>query len=127
MEPQDGVDDLLSEPNLSRSSVSSQDDLEHFIAAADDAIKRLEDLHTSTKTAWKKALTHKSGVIVYTTKEKLRAETNDKGKAYYAPVFKGEHIIKRFSPAAIFGVVGTRKLWDDWCVIFTVFLNYSLK
>lgn len=60
---------------------------------------------------------HKSGLEVFVSKEKKYA--GPKGKeggavGYYAPVFKGEHIIKGFGPAAVFGVVGTRKLWDEW-------------
>ncbi|KAG2177869.1 hypothetical protein INT43_003116 [Umbelopsis isabellina] len=54
---------------------------------------------------WKKALKHKSGVMVY-----MRSGTVKGDKT---PVFKGEAIIQGFSPQSIFYVIGMRKLWDE--------------
>ncbi|CAM0141276.1 unnamed protein product [Umbelopsis sp. WA50703] len=54
---------------------------------------------------WKKALKHKSGVMVY-----MRTGTVKGDKT---PVFKGEAIIQGFSPQSIFYVIGMRKLWDE--------------
>lgn len=40
--------------------------------------------------------------------------TKKNGKSTNSPVFKGELDIDGFSPAEVFGVVGSRKLWDEW-------------
>lgn len=78
----------------------------------------LQTLHTTQASNWKRALKHKSGVVVYVSKSKSSTSTGRGQKgAHSAPVFKGEHEIRGFGPAAVFGVVGTRKLWDDWCVV----------
>lgn len=73
----------------------------------------LQTLHTTQASSWKRALKHKSGVVVYVSKTKSSTGSGKKGD-HNAPVFKGEHEIKGFGPAAVFGVVGTRKLWDEW-------------
>lgn len=98
------------------STYSGTDDAEAYLDSAKAAMKKLEDLHSQQSDSWKRALKHKSGCVVYVSKEKYEAgKKGSKGnKTYQAPVFKGEHIIKGFSPAAVFGVVGTRKLWDEW-------------
>ncbi|CAO3662109.1 unnamed protein product [Rhizopus stolonifer] len=71
---------------------------------ADNALFTLK--HTvSEEEGWKKALKHKSGVVVYMK--------NGLHKGDKAPIFKGEAIIRGFSPQAIFYVIGMRKLWDE--------------
>ncbi|KAI8141168.1 hypothetical protein BJV82DRAFT_178848 [Fennellomyces sp. T-0311] len=53
--------------------------------------------------SWKKALKHKSGVMVY-----MKQQQSNK-----APIFKGETVIHGFSPQSVFYVIGMRKLWDS--------------
>ena len=54
---------------------------------------------------WKKALKHKSGVVVHMK--------NGVNKADKTPLFKGQAIIQGFSPQSIFYVIGMRRLWDE--------------
>jgi hypothetical protein len=98
------------------STNSQTDDNDQYLHAADRSMGTLQTLHSTQASSWKRALKHKSGVVVYVSKEKSYAGQGKKGgsEGYCAPVFKGEHEIKGFSPAAVFGVVGTRKLWDEW-------------
>ena len=106
------------------------DDNETYLQAAESAMGTLQTLHSSSSGEWKRALTHRSGVVVSVSKEKSYAGGARLGKsgagAHFAPVFKGEHEIRGFGPAAVFGVVGTRKLWDDWCVTPRNQLSVSL-
>lgn len=77
----------------------------------------LQTLHSSSPSNWNRALKHRSGVVVYVSKAKHYAGGARKGSGGQGPhfnIFKGEHDIPGFNPAAVFGVVGTRKLWDDW-------------
>ena len=94
------------------------DDNEAYLQAAESAMGTLQTLHSSSSNDWKRVLKHRSGVSVSVSKEKSYAGGARTGKsgagAHFAPVFKGEHEIRGFGPAAVFGVVGTRKLWDDW-------------
>ncbi|KAL8278519.1 hypothetical protein RQP46_009011 [Phenoliferia psychrophenolica] len=85
-----------------------------FLQAADRAMGTLEGLHRQPASAWKRALKHKSGTVVSVTKESSSTGPGKGGRYYKAPVFKGELDIMGFEPVAVFGVVGTRKLWDDW-------------
>lgn len=96
------------------SSYSGGDDVDAHLAKADKAMSTLQDLHSKQSSAWKKALKHRSGAIVYYSKDKQYAGPKKNGKDYTAPVYKGEMDIKGFSPAQVFGVVGTRNLWDEW-------------
>ncbi|ORY75942.1 hypothetical protein BCR35DRAFT_325733 [Leucosporidium creatinivorum] len=102
--------------DLSRrvSSYASNDDTDAHLATAERALSTLEDLHSRQSSHWKRALKHRSGTIVYYSKEKMPAGTKKSGKQTFSPVFKGELDIEGFSPAEVFGVVGSRKLWDDW-------------
>lgn len=78
-------------------------------------MSKLQDHHSSPDSSWKKALTHKkSGTQVYVSKEKSHVSTGKGNKGFYAPVFKSVLDVEGFAPAAVFGVVGTRKLWDEW-------------
>ncbi|RCI04405.1 hypothetical protein CU098_007259 [Rhizopus stolonifer] len=74
----------------------------YHIHQADNALLTLK--HIILEDGWKKALKHKSGVMVHMKsgihKDKI-------------PVFKGEAIIQGFSPQSIFYVIGMRKLWDE--------------
>lgn len=97
------------------SSYSGGDDVDAHLSKADKAMSDLQDMHSKQSSAWKKALKHRSGAIVYYSKDKHNAGPKKNGKgSFEAPVFKGEMDIKGFSPAQVFGVVGTRNLWDDW-------------
>jgi hypothetical protein len=96
------------------STFSGGDDSEAHLAAGERAMTTLQDLHSTQASAWKRALKHKSGCVVFVSKEKSYAGPKKNGKGYFAPVFKGELDIKGFDPSQVFGVVGTRKLWDDW-------------
>ena len=69
----------------------------HQAEQAMSAIKQLVK-----EDSWKKALKHKSGVMVY-----MKQQQSNK-----APIFKGETVIHGFSPQSVFYVIGMRKLWD---------------
>jgi hypothetical protein len=75
----------------------------YHIHQADNALITLK--HVILEDGWKKALKHKSGVIVHMK--------NGIHKGDKTPIFKGEAIIQGFSPQAIFYVIGMRKLWDE--------------
>lgn len=96
------------------SSVSA----DSYLEAASRAMSKLQDLHSMPDSSWKKALTQKkSGCVVYITKEKSYvSQGRSEKKGFYAPVFKGVLDISGFAPTAVFAVMGTRKLWDDWSV-----------
>lgn len=122
---EDGGEETYEAQSLNRraslySSPSTTDDNDSYLQAAESAMGTLQTLHSSPSDGWKRALTHRSGVIVSVSKTKSYAGGAKKGSGgaggHFAPVFKGEGEIKGFGPAAVFGVVGTRKLWDDWSV-----------
>ncbi|KAI8357905.1 hypothetical protein EDC96DRAFT_244951 [Choanephora cucurbitarum] len=75
----------------------------YHIHQADSALATLK--HALMDDDWKKALKHKSGVMVYMKNGVYRSDKT--------PVFKGEAIIYGFSPQSIFYVIGMRKLWDE--------------
>ena len=96
-------------------SESSSFSVESYLQSASNAMSKLQDLHSSPDSSWKKALTHKkSGTQVYVSKEKSYVSAGKGNKGFYAPVFKSVLDVEGFAPAAVFGVVGTRKLWDEW-------------
>lgn len=75
----------------------------YHIHQADNALMTLK--HVILEDGWKKALKHKSGVMVHMK--------NGIHKGDKTPIFKGEAVIQGFSPQAIFYVIGMRKLWDE--------------
>jgi hypothetical protein len=75
----------------------------YHIHQADNALLTLK--HVILEDGWKKALKHKSGVMVHMK--------NGIHKGDKTPIFKGEAVIQGFSPQAIFYVIGMRKLWDE--------------
>ncbi|KAI9300445.1 hypothetical protein BJ944DRAFT_244189 [Cunninghamella echinulata] len=75
----------------------------YLVHQAENALSTLK--HIVMEDGWKKALKHKSGVVVHM---KSGLHKNDK-----TPIFKGEAIIQGFSPQSIFYVIGMRKLWDE--------------
>lgn len=99
----------IPEPNLLSSNVISAyidpvlSSSTYHIHQADNALLTLK--HVVAEDGWKKALKHKSGVMVHM---KSGVHKGDK-----TPIFKGEAIIQGFSPQAIFYVIGMRKLWDE--------------
>ncbi|KAI9284043.1 hypothetical protein BC943DRAFT_308251 [Umbelopsis sp. AD052] len=76
----------------------------YYVTVADRSMQTLKGIAKDDGN-WKKALKHKSGVIVY-----IRPSTDSAEKA---PVFKGEGIIRGYTPQTIFQVIGMRKLWDE--------------
>ncbi|KAG1153640.1 hypothetical protein G6F37_010173 [Rhizopus arrhizus] len=76
----------------------------YHIHQADNALSTLKQV-AMEEEGWKKALKHKSGVIVHMK--------NGLHKGDKTPIFKGEAVIHGFSPQAIFYVIGMRKLWDE--------------
>nr|CAG8435196.1 5470_t:CDS:2 [Entrophospora candida] len=98
-----------NEENNSNSPTASSLDLNrsttsYHIKKAEDALAKLKLV--VDQPGWQKLLTHKSGMAVYAK--------SDMSKDDKVPIFRGEHIIKGFTPQSIFAVIGTRKLWDDW-------------
>ncbi|KAI8060151.1 hypothetical protein BC940DRAFT_312715 [Gongronella butleri] len=75
----------------------------YHIHQAENALSTLK--HVVMEDGWKKALKHKSGVVVHM---KSGLHKGDK-----TPIFKGEAIIHNFSPQSVFYVIGMRKLWDE--------------
>ncbi|KAF7729618.1 hypothetical protein EC973_003991 [Apophysomyces ossiformis] len=75
----------------------------YHIHQAENALMTLKQV--VTEDGWKKALKHKSGVVVHM---KPGVSKTDK-----TPIFKGEAIIQGFSPQSIFYIVGMRRLWDE--------------
>lgn len=75
----------------------------YHIHQAENALSTLK--HVILQDGWKKALKHKSGVVVHMM--------NGLHKADKTPIFRGEAVIHGFSPQAIFYVIGMRKLWDE--------------
>ncbi|GAA5926235.1 START domain-containing protein [Sporobolomyces koalae] len=109
----DGFDDLGRRP--SAMSDSSAFSVESYLTSAARAMSKLQDLHSAPDSSWKKALTHKkSGTQVYVSKDKSYVSAGKGNKGFYAPVFKSVLDVDGFAPSAVFGVVGTRKLWDEW-------------
>ncbi|BGP02139.1 START-like domain protein [Rhodotorula toruloides] len=107
-------DDLGRRPSgISQTSSVSADS---YLESATRAMSKLQDLHSMPDSSWKKALTQKkTGCVVYITKEKSYvSQGRSEKKGFYAPVFKGVLDISGFAPTAVFAVMGTRKLWDDW-------------
>ncbi|KDE03535.1 hypothetical protein MVLG_06001 [Microbotryum lychnidis-dioicae p1A1 Lamole] len=96
------------------STYSTSDDADAHLSRVDEAMDTLNDLHSSSDGKWKKALKHRSGTVVYVTKEKSPAGKQKNGKPFLAPVFKGVLDINGFNPSEVFAVVGSRKLWDEW-------------
>ncbi|GAA6031564.1 hypothetical protein JCM8097_006522 [Rhodosporidiobolus ruineniae] len=110
----DDFADIARRPSaISETSASSAD---AYLNAASRAMDKLQALHTSPDSAWKHALTHrKSGCVVYVSREKSPvSQGRTEGKPSTAPVFKGVLDIEGFAPTAVFAVMGTRKMWDDW-------------
>lgn len=77
----------------------------------DQAILALKQL--AREESWKKALKHKSGVVVYMLQPPKADRFDTK-----APIFKGETVIHGFTPQSVFYVIGMRKLWDEKYVQF---------
>lgn len=111
-------DDLGRRPSaVSDSSVASASS---YVDAATRAMSKLQDLHSTPDSGWKLALRQKkTGCTVYATREKSYvSQGRSEKKGHYAPVFKGVLDIKGYPPTAVFAVMGTRKLWDDWCASY---------
>ncbi|KAM0790700.1 hypothetical protein ACM66B_004557 [Microbotryomycetes sp. NB124-2] len=110
----DDDDDSGEAVSRRTSSYASGDDVDAHLSKADKAMDTLNDLHSKQSSSWKRALKHRSGCVVYYSKDKLVAGHKKNGKEYLAPVYKGELDIRGYNPAEVFGVVGSRHLWDEW-------------
>ncbi|OZJ02021.1 hypothetical protein BZG36_05225, partial [Bifiguratus adelaidae] len=101
------TDDVESRPVSGGSGImvqgSGPTNTTAFVQQADLSLALLKS--TLGDDGWKKALKHKSGVVVF-----MRSGLTKSDKT---PVFKGEKVIQGFGPQAIFYVIGMRKLWDD--------------
>ncbi|KAF7730802.1 hypothetical protein EC973_001320 [Apophysomyces ossiformis] len=86
---------ILQEP---RTHVSSNTYLVHQAEQAIESIKQLVK-----EDAWKKALKHKN-VMVYMLQKPSKGDKTT--------VFKGEAVIRGFSPQSVFYVIGMRRLYD---------------
>ncbi|RUS26480.1 hypothetical protein BC938DRAFT_470717, partial [Jimgerdemannia flammicorona] len=75
----------------------------YHVQQAENAMNSLKAI--VRQDGWKKALKHKSGVVVYMKSGTIKGDKT--------PIFKGEGIIQGFSPQSIFYVIGMRKLWDE--------------
>jgi len=88
------------------SSIISND-ASKFINHVDLVMNKIKTLQSDNR--WNRVLKHRTGVQVYAQKH---AKTI--GKAKTVPVFKGVGLIKGYSPASVFAVIGSSKLWDEW-------------
>ncbi|RKO92554.1 hypothetical protein BDK51DRAFT_44125 [Blyttiomyces helicus] len=71
---------------------------------ADLAMQNLRSLALDS-VSWKPVLTHKSGAVVYSRKAT---------KTDPIPVYKGVALVAGFAPDAIFALIKSRGLWDEW-------------
>ncbi|CAG8647319.1 6886_t:CDS:2, partial [Ambispora gerdemannii] len=76
----------------------------YHVQRAEEVMRQVK--YVASETGWKKVLSHKSGVSVWS---KPGINKNDK-----SPILKGEGVIQGFTPQTIFSVIGDRGLWDDW-------------
>ena len=55
-------------------------------------------------------------ICMYAAKIQIYAQKHAKtiSKEKIVPVFKGVGLIKGYSPASVFAVIGSSKLWDEW-------------
>ncbi|KAI9604386.1 hypothetical protein KEM48_000507 [Puccinia striiformis f. sp. tritici PST-130] len=100
---------LDNQPQISRSAPSSiiSNDATKFINHVDLVMNKIKTLESDNR--WHRVLKHRTGVQVYAQKH---AKTIGKSKT--VPVFKGVGLIKGYSPASVFAVIGSSKLWDEW-------------
>ncbi|PLW30310.1 hypothetical protein PCASD_17744 [Puccinia coronata f. sp. avenae] len=82
-------------------------DTSKFINHVDLVMNKIKTLESDDR--WHRVLKHRTGVQVYAQKH---AKTISKTKT--VPVFKGVGLIKGYSPASVFAVIGSSKLWDEW-------------
>lgn len=82
-------------------------DASKFINHVDLVMNKIKTLESDNR--WHRVLKHRTGVQVYAQKH---AKTI--GKAKTVPIFKGVGLIKGYSPASVFAVIGSSKLWDEW-------------
>ncbi|KAI8342357.1 hypothetical protein BC941DRAFT_509274 [Chlamydoabsidia padenii] len=75
----------------------------YHILQADQAIGAVRQY--AHEKEWKKVLKHKSGVVVYMVQKQIKGDK--------LAVFKGELVIRGFTPQSVFYVIGMRTLWDD--------------
>ncbi|OAV90004.1 hypothetical protein PTTG_12470 [Puccinia triticina 1-1 BBBD Race 1] len=111
------LDDSLINPSLNSANRNSQvrsapgsiisNDASKFINHVDLVMNKIKTLESDNR--WHRVLKHRTGVQVYAQKH---AKTI--GKAKTVPVFKGVGLIKGYSPASVFAVIGSSKLWDEW-------------
>ncbi|KAA1107249.1 hypothetical protein PGT21_007827 [Puccinia graminis f. sp. tritici] len=103
------INPSLNSANQVRSPPSSilSNDAAKFINHVDLVMNKIKTLESDTR--WHRVLKHRTGVQVYAQKH---AKTI--GKAKTVPVFKGVGLIKGYSPASVFAVIGSSKLWDEW-------------
>ncbi|KAG0141212.1 hypothetical protein CROQUDRAFT_83506 [Cronartium quercuum f. sp. fusiforme G11] len=96
------------DPNRTVSnSLSISGSSQHFINHIDSVMTKVKSL--AADTTWYRVLKHRTGVEVF-AKKKVAMIGNQKT----ATVFKGEGLIKGYSPASVFAVIGSSKLWDEW-------------
>lgn len=99
----------INEENYSSDNESTHGDparttTKYHEQQAQEALQSLKDLVKEKN--WKRALTHKSGMVVYS-----KHNSTKDGKA---PIYMAQHEITGFAPQSIFAVIGMRKLWDEW-------------
>ncbi|EGF98377.1 uncharacterized protein MELLADRAFT_79707 [Melampsora larici-populina 98AG31] len=91
-------------PNISNSLNGSS---QQFINHIDTVVSKVKSL--AQGGTWESVLRHRSGVEVFAQKNVAMI-----GNTKVAPVFKGVGLIRGYSPASVFSVIGSSKLWDDW-------------
>ncbi|KAI8461216.1 hypothetical protein BY996DRAFT_6680131 [Phakopsora pachyrhizi] len=78
-----------------------------FINHVDLVMEKVKALEADKD--WSKVLKHRNGVEVFVQKHAKLV-----GKNKGVPIFKGVGLIKGYSTASVFGVIGSSKLWDEW-------------
>ncbi|KAH9820626.1 hypothetical protein DFH28DRAFT_952787 [Melampsora americana] len=94
-------------PRSPNSSNSLNGSSQQFITHIDTVMSKVKSL--AQGGTWESVLKHRSGVEVFAQKNVEMI-----GNKKVAPVFKGVGLIRGYSPASVFSVIGSSKLWDDW-------------
>lgn len=94
-------------PIQSSSSSIRSHHSSNFIQHVDLVMNKVKTLESDTR--WNRVLKHRTGLQVFAQKH-----TKAIGKSKIIPVFKGVGLIKGYSPASVFAVIGSSKLWDEW-------------
>ncbi|MBW0464944.1 hypothetical protein O181_004659 [Austropuccinia psidii MF-1] len=96
-----------SQRGLSTSGSVLSNNSSKFIDHIDLVMNKIKGLQSDQQ--WSRVIKHRTGVQVFVQKN-VKVIGNSK----MIPIFKGVGLIRGYSPASVFAVVGSSKLWDEW-------------